>query len=162
MFRSAAPALMAALLLATTSACSTLEFPGVYRLPIEQGNILDEDMVAQLKPGMSKSQVEFVLGRALVQDPFTPDRWDYVYTLRGADKSTERKRLTVFFEEGKLSHFISSIVPTAPSGKKDGKAKAQDPHLAIDADTEAMVERAGSKSRAEGDDGDTKPRGPRR
>ena len=94
------------------SACSTLEFPGVYRLAIEQGNIITQEMVDQLEPGMSREQVQFVLGTALVQDTFNADRWDYVYNIREGSDLMRQYRLTVFFEGEQLSHFTGDFVPT--------------------------------------------------
>ena len=91
-------------------ACSTLEFPGVYKLPIEQGNIVTEEMVSQLEPGMSTGQVEFVLGTPLIRDSFTNDRWDYLYVLQNPDDSVEKQRLTVYFDNGVLSHYESTVV----------------------------------------------------
>ncbi|MFT5032920.1 MAG: outer membrane protein assembly factor BamE [Bermanella sp.] len=99
-------------ILAPLFACSTLEFPGVYRLQIEQGNIVDEEMVKQLEPGMSTSQVEFILGTPLIRDSFSPNRWDYLHMVRRPDNSTEKQRLTIYFDEGVLSHYESTIKPT--------------------------------------------------
>ncbi len=106
--------LATACLLVSLAACSSLEFPGVYRLPIDQGNIITQEMVDQLKIGMTRSQVEYVMGTPLVRDTFNPDRWDYVYTLddRNNDK-TERHQLTVKFVDGKLSEFTTDIKPTS-------------------------------------------------
>ncbi len=103
-------------------ACSTMEFPGVYRVQIEQGNIVTEEMVSQLEPGLSASQVEFILGTPLLRDSFTPDRWDYLHMVRKPDDTLEKQRLTVFFAEGVLSHYESTIVSTersqpAPAGE---------------------------------------------
>ena len=59
-------------------------------------------MVAQLKPGMSKEQVRFVLGTPLLTDIFHADRWDYVYWRETPGGKREQRKLTVFFEDGKL------------------------------------------------------------
>lgn len=106
--------LATACLLVSLAACSSLEFPGVYRLPIDQGNIITQEMVDQLKIGMTRSQVEYVMGTPLVRDTFNPDRWDYVYTLddRNNDKK-ERHQLTVKFVDGKLAEFTTDIKPSA-------------------------------------------------
>ena len=60
------------------SACSSLEFPGVYKLTIQQGNIVSQEMVDRLKPGMTRSQVQFVLGNPVLADSLERDRWNYV------------------------------------------------------------------------------------
>lgn len=125
-----------ALLLVTVPllACSTLEFPGVYRLQIEQGNIVTDDMVKQLEPGMSPSQVEFILGTPLIRDSFSPNRWDYLHVVHKPDNTVERERLTVFFENGALSHYESNI-------KADAKADASsdtDGEDAVNADNASV------------------------
>ncbi|MGI1678952.1 MAG: outer membrane protein assembly factor BamE [Cellvibrionaceae bacterium] len=94
--------------------CSWLQFPGVYRLNIQQGNIVTQEMVDQLKPGMTKRQVNFVLGTALIQDSFEQDRWDYYYSLRDSDGKTTKEKFTVYFEDDKLTHFSGDYQPTPP------------------------------------------------
>jgi outer membrane protein assembly factor BamE len=92
--------------------CSNLQFPGIYRQPIEQGNIITQDMVDQLKPGMSRSQVEYIMGTSLLKDSFNEHRWDYVYTLRKSDLSREQKELTVFFDGDKMKYFTGDFEQT--------------------------------------------------
>lgn len=104
--------------------CSNLQFPGIYRQPIEQGNIITQDMVDQLKPGMSRSQVEYIMGSPIIKDSFNENRWDYVYTLRKSDLSRDEKQLTVFFDNDKMKYFIGDFEQTAPkteSGDKEEK-----------------------------------------
>ncbi|MHB8744602.1 MAG: outer membrane protein assembly factor BamE [Sulfuricaulis sp.] len=75
----------------------------VYRLEIQQGNVVTQEMIDQLKPGLTRSQVRYVLGTPLVTDPFHPDRWDYYYYLRRSkDKTGESRHLTVFFKNDLL------------------------------------------------------------
>lgn len=84
-------------------------FPGVYRIDIQQGNQITQEMVDQLKPGMTDKQVRFILGTPLVRDSFHPDRWDYVYRLDKPNEPLIKKRLTVFFEDRTLTHFVVDI-----------------------------------------------------
>ncbi len=104
-------ALFSAALLLSASGCSNLEFPWVYRLKIDQGNIITQEMVNQLKPGMTRDQVKFVMGSPLVVDPFHQDRWDYVYTLRDAKGKTTRQNLTVLFNNDTLSGLSGDFMP---------------------------------------------------
>ena len=60
----------------------SMDFPGVYKISIPQGNIITQEMVDQLRPGMTKRQVIFVMGTPLVRDPYHQDRWDYVYNFQ--------------------------------------------------------------------------------
>lgn len=91
--------------------CSTLEFPWVYRIDVDQGNVIKQEMVDQLKPGMSKSQVQFVMGSALIADTFHENRWDYVYTMLRGDGSKEKQRLTVLFENDTLVGLNGDYMP---------------------------------------------------
>jgi outer membrane protein assembly factor BamE len=97
----------------TLSGCSNLEFPWVYKLSIDQGNIITQDMVNKLQPGMSRSQVQFVMGSPLVADPFHENRWDYIYTLLDPKGKRTEQQLTVFFTDDKLSSLTGNIVPQA-------------------------------------------------
>ena len=74
--------LLIALFIASLTACGAVGFPGVYRINVEQGNIVDQEMVNQLKPGMSRRQVRFIMGTPLVEDTFNSNRWDYTYSVR--------------------------------------------------------------------------------
>lgn len=82
----------------------------VYRMDVQQGNVLTADRLEQLKPGLSRSQVRFVLGTPLVTDPFHPDRWDYVYSFRrGGSDETEVRRLTLYFQNDALSRIVGDL-----------------------------------------------------
>jgi outer membrane protein assembly factor BamE len=84
-----------------------------YRIDIQQGNFVSPEMVAQLKRGMTKEQVRFVLGTPLVTDIFHAERWDYIYLLDRPGEPRERRRLAVFFEDGKLSRLEGDVVAEA-------------------------------------------------
>ena len=86
--------------------------PGItpYRIDIQQGNYISSDMVAQLMPGMSKEQVRLALGTPLLTDIFHADRWDYVYWYERTGAKPEQRKLTVFFEDGKLTRLDGDVV----------------------------------------------------
>jgi outer membrane protein assembly factor BamE len=119
--------ILISLLSVMISACSNLEFPGVYKITVEQGNIVTQEMIDQLKPGMTRSQVEYVLGSALIRDSFNNDRWDYVYTLKKGAQATEQKRLTVFFEADKLKTFTGDFIPTPADSNTTSDAEEPSP-----------------------------------
>lgn len=104
------------------SACSSLEFPGVYKLTIEQGNIVTQEMVDQLKPGMSREQVEFIMGSPLIKDSFNRDRWDYLYSIERGDEPREQHRLSIFFEYDRLKSFTGDFVPSSATGDEASPA----------------------------------------
>ena len=75
-----------------------------YRIDIQQGNIVTQEQIEQLKPGMKMVEVPYLLGAHLVEDPFHTERWDYFYSFRsGETRQVERQRLTVFFDNGQLT-----------------------------------------------------------
>ena len=111
------PVLALALLL---PACGYVpRIPGVtpYRMEIQQGNFVSQEMVSQLKPGMTKDQVRFVLGTPLVTDIFHPDRWDYVYWREAANGSREQRKLTVLFDKGTLARVDGDVVSSGGKTK---------------------------------------------
>jgi outer membrane protein assembly factor BamE len=71
----------------------------VYRMDVQQGNLLDAEQVDQVEVGMTRSQVRFLLGTPMVIDSFDADRWDYVYSLRrGHSREVTRRHLVVWFD----------------------------------------------------------------
>lgn len=90
-------------LLASCGSVSSFSFPGVYRLDIPQGNIITQEMVDQLRPGLTKRQVTFILGTPLIRDTFDQDRWDYVYSYQPGGGERAQERLTVYFENNVLT-----------------------------------------------------------
>lgn len=84
-----------------------------YRIDIQQGNFVSQEMVAQLKRGMTKEQVRFVLGTPLVTDIFHASRWDYVYLLDRPGEPRVQRRLAVFFEDDKLARVEGDVVAAA-------------------------------------------------
>lgn len=108
------PSFSAAILLISASllgGCSNLEFPWVYRINIDQGNIITQDMVNELKPGMTREQVKFVMGSPLIADSFHENRWDYIYTLLDAKGKHTRHNLTVLFTDDKLVALNGDFMP---------------------------------------------------
>ena len=88
--------------------------PGVtpYRIEIQQGNYISQEMVTQLKPGMSKEQVRFILGTPLLTDVFHGERWDYVYWREKSNGQREQRKLAVFFDDGRLARLDGDVVPS--------------------------------------------------
>ena len=103
------------LLAALLPGCSYVpRIPGItpYRMVIQQGNYVTQEMVSQLKPGMTKEQVRFILGTPMVADIFHADRWDYVYWREEADGKREQRKLVVLFDNGALARLDGDVVPT--------------------------------------------------
>ena len=84
--------------------CIFVAAPGcVYRANISQGNLVKEENLEQVEVGMTRSQVRFLLGTPMIDDPFNRDRWDYVYYIRVGRKGTQSKRWTsILFENDRV------------------------------------------------------------
>lgn len=100
------------LLAVTVSACSSVpRVVNEYKIDIQQGNVLTQDMVSQLRPGLTKDQVRYILGTPVLMDMFHVNRWDYIYTLKkGNTGETERRKFSTFFDaNGKLSRVSGDV-----------------------------------------------------
>lgn len=87
------------------SACSTDKIPGVYRIDVQQGNNVDQEMINKLQPGMTKNQVAYVMGTPLLVDTFHPNRWDYLYSFEPGNGDREQRRITLYFnDDDTLNH----------------------------------------------------------
>jgi outer membrane protein assembly factor BamE len=76
----------------------------IYRINIHQGNFLEAKTLDQLSPGMTRSQVRFLLGTPMIADEFTPNRWDYLYYFKdGKTRHEERRHVIVYFEDDKVA-----------------------------------------------------------
>jgi outer membrane protein assembly factor BamE len=86
----------------------------IHKIDIQQGNVLTTETVQQVKPGMSRSQVQFILGNPAIQDPFTHDRWDYPFSFKSGigNNATERYHVTVFFKGDNVERIDSNIPAT--------------------------------------------------
>lgn len=89
-----------------------------HKMDIQQGNVITQEMLARVEPGMTRSQVRFALGTPLVVDPFRGDRWDYVYLYMKQGVVTEQRRIVVVFKDDKLAHIEGDVVPAGSGGAK--------------------------------------------
>ncbi len=96
----------------TDSGSKLISFPGAYKIDIQQGNVITQEMVDQLRPGMTRTQVQYVMGTPLLEDAFNKDRWDFVYSMQPGGKARTQKILTVFFEDDKLTTIKGDLKPT--------------------------------------------------
>lgn len=122
-------ATIASLLLAS---CGSVGLPMLdlkpYRIEIQQGNFVSQEMVSKLKPGMTKDQVRFVLGTPLITDSFHAERWDYVFRRQRVNSTElEQRKIAVFFEDGKLKRIDGDVKPAANAEAAQGKAPEAQP-----------------------------------
>lgn len=111
------------------TACGTA-LPSIkpFKLEVQQGNVVTSKMLLQLRPGMTKSQVRFIMGSPLIQDSFHGNRWDYAYQLREQGKILEQRRVILDFENEVLKSVRGDVVPAgspaALASKKEAEATA--------------------------------------
>ena len=123
--RLAAPILALALL----AGCSNIPVPRIpglapYKIDIQQGNFVTQEMVSQLKPGMTRDQVRNALGTPLLTDIFHANRWDYIYSKVAADGTTEKRKLAVFFDGDKLTRVEGDVVAAQPKDEAAAKEES--------------------------------------
>ena len=96
-----------------TGCASTVDrLPILYKPEVRQGTFFDAESVAQLEPGMTRRQVRFVLGPPTIDDPFSDNRWDYVYEVepRSTDLEPVSRRLSIYFDANGLSAARGSFI----------------------------------------------------
>ncbi len=92
--------------------------PLMYRPDLQQGNVITQEQVDQLVPGMSKSQVRFLLGTPMIADPYHQERWDYVYTMRKGNGRKTESRGSVYFVNDRLDRVTGTLKPEAKDAAK--------------------------------------------
>ena len=135
----------------------------VYKVDIQQGNIVSQDMVDKLRPNMSRSQSRFVMGTPMIQDTFHPGRWDYVYTIQpGGGRRLQERETLMFNEQEQLSGLSGDFVPgmggdavivsestittidekeiPAPASDKPAKPGSLEEQLQIEVDSTEVIE----------------------
>ena len=101
------------------SCSSTLPSVKPYHLDVQQGNVVTAKMMMQLKPGMTKSQVRYVLGTPLLQDAFHQNRWDYIYQMAKGGKVIERRRIILDFDSDSLKAVRGDVIPSGAPGAEE-------------------------------------------
>ena len=96
-----------------------LKIPRVYKLSVQQGNVITQEMVDRLKPGMTRNQVEFVMGKPVLGDPFNDDQWVYIYTLEVPDYFTQVFKMVLAFEDDTLATISGDYIPQEADAESD-------------------------------------------
>ncbi|OEY65626.1 outer membrane protein assembly factor BamE [Marinobacter sp. X15-166B] len=104
--------LMALAFLLALAGCS---FPGVYKINVQQGNILPKEDLAQLTPGMTRSQVHAILGSPAMLNPVDPDEEYYVYTLQRQGGDIHKQRVVLFFDGEQYLRHEADLLPETPA-----------------------------------------------
>ena len=124
--------------LTVVSGCS---YVGVYKRDIPQGNLVTQEMVSQLQPGMTQEQVTYVMGRPLLEAPFDASQWDYVFRLDKAYGDVEQRRITLTFDpQGRLANIeqegdLSEELPLESESSRGPATEGADPTDMLPADS---------------------------
>ncbi len=119
-----------ALIIVTTAllnGCSYLKYPDLHKVTVQQGNIVNQEMIDQLRPGMTRSQVRYIFGTPLLMDTFDQDRWDYYYNIKRPGKEELREKVTIFFDGDKLTHFSGDYLPSSIAKTNENDNTEQNP-----------------------------------
>ncbi|MEX0952001.1 MAG: outer membrane protein assembly factor BamE [Gammaproteobacteria bacterium] len=128
--------LLTLVLLALLTGCGNYNWklPFVYRVDIQQGNVIEQGMVDQLKRGMDKSQARFIMGSPVLVDSFRTNRWEYVYTFEKGIRTREQRHLTLHFDDDeKLSH-ITGDMKVADGLREPAPARVEPRTVEVPAD----------------------------
>jgi outer membrane protein assembly factor BamE len=129
----------------TTQSRGFLGFFSPYRPDVQQGNFVSQEMMAQLKTGMTPDQVRFVLGTPLLVDIFHVNRWDYVFRMQKGNGEVTTSRVAVFYKDGRVARVEGGDLPT----EEDYLARLSDaPRKAPAAGTAPAVSSEAAKAAA--------------
>ena len=97
------------------AACGVPRIPGItpYKPELQQGNYLSQELISQVKPGMTREHVRFLLGTPLLTDIFHADRWDYIYWREATNGKREERKIALFFADNKLTRMEGDVASPA-------------------------------------------------
>jgi outer membrane protein assembly factor BamE len=101
--------------------CSSSKYHLVHKIDIQQGNVITQEEVNQLEPGMTRLQVQFIMGSPMIADVFHQDRWDYIYYLKPGYGEATEERLTVYFNNDTLERLEGTLHPAAADSESEAK-----------------------------------------
>lgn len=125
----------------TTEKLKDLKIPGVYRLDVQQGNVLDAEKVKRLELGMDKRKVSFLVGTPSIRDVFHQDRWDYVYTFQPGGGEPEQRRLSLFFENERLARMTGNARDELANSAAPERPKARVVNVPPDSRKRSFISR---------------------
>ena len=132
-------------LLLNLISCSSIDrgtsyLPKIYKIDIQQGNEITSEMLMTLKPGMTKSQVRFILGTPLIQDTFHSERWDYLYIMRVDEILIEQRHVILNFVDEKLKNITGEVMPKKDNAQLDKELQKNNTVVGEEGFDESSVE----------------------
>ncbi len=112
-----------------------VRLPRVHKLTVQQGNVITQAMIDKLKPGMTRSQVAFIMGEPIFRNSFNDERWDYIYTIEVPGVFNNNQSVSLYFIDDVLAYFTGDIVPSTETARStETIAHADDEESAGDSD----------------------------
>jgi len=102
------------------------KLPRVHKLTVQQGNVITQKMIDKLKPGMTRSQVAFIMGEPVVRNSFNDHRWDYIYTIELPGVFSSNQTVSLYFVDDVLAYFTGDLVPSSETVADTGADDAED------------------------------------
>ena len=112
-----------ALLVTLLAGCG---WPRVHKVVVQQGNVITQEMIDKLRPGMTRTQVAYIMGEPVVRNTFNDARWDYVYTLENPGRYEVSSSMSLYFENEKLAFFTGDLAPTSAKPKPATETAEED------------------------------------
>lgn len=146
------------------------DLPFVHKVDIQQGNVITQEMVGQLRRGMDKKKVQYIMGTPVIKDTFHAERWDYIYTWQERGGAVEKRRITLVFADDKLDRVVGNVKPAegeievelhqdttvdVPKGRKRGIVARVAQAIPFTGDEEEQEKAADGKAQGEDKDGKT-------
>lgn len=97
-----------------------------YKVDIQQGNVIEQDKLNRVQPGMTRNQVQYLLGTPIIEDPFHQDRWDYYYSLKTDGKLRERHQVALFFDNDRVARIEGDMRPQPNAATEPEKSEVVD------------------------------------
>jgi len=132
------PLVIAVALLLNACSVPKLRLPRVYKQTVQQGNVITQEMIDQLRPGMTRSQVAFIMGEPVFRNTFDDERWDYVYTIEIPGVLNQQQRVSLFFVDQELTYFTGDTAPSRYLNTPAGSAV----DTAADTATETVIDQS--------------------
>lgn len=98
----------------------------IYKLDVQQGNVVTQEMLDQVELGMTEQKILFLLGSPMLVDPFQPQRWDYLYSLQLGGEKPSQRRITLVFNRDKKLQQVAGNVVLSNRAKTPSKTPAKD------------------------------------
>jgi outer membrane protein assembly factor BamE len=120
------PGIICACLILSGCNLTKLRLPRVHKLTVQQGNVITQEMIDQLKPGMTRSQVSYIMGDPVFRNSFNSNRWDYIYTIELPGIFNDERRVSLYFDNDRLAYFTGDYAPTSEQPVAEETAAAAD------------------------------------